>query len=949
MSQSEGPAPGGAAPARPAAARASAPPSWEDTFAALSTPDQQSLLELAARQGYLLAEQVAGESAPPADAVRPVIQRALAGQLPSIPLCEPVTRQDAALDAAQCDAVARALATPDLFVVRGPTGTGKSRVATEIVRQAVGRGGRVLFLSPVPAALDAVLPALDDLAVIRRLGQGESADRLPPALACLVPGRREAVIRTTLARRSAEALSAAEERARQADQLQSTWRSLAAVRERRASRAAERAILAQRRDRITGDVRHEADSADEPAPFHIQRLRRTTVAHAKRVAALDGTSAEIAVARAETDGRRRAAEAIIQELKPKAEALDAGRWYSLTFWRAKADGALAERLAKAESDRAAAVESLSEIAVREQKLAADRQLADEEYQSDRARFLDAEIAGRQAELDARIADLDREIAADAAREAELSGPFRKAGVDTPDAASIVAEADAARRELEFARGWANEVRCRTDDLVREACTAFQVVAGPVAGIDADPTAAAGAAPFDLLVVDDADRLTEADFYTAARLARRWVLIGEPADVPTGRQRLPKPDLFARLVAALRHDIWVHDGPRLVCRLTPVRGADRRRLECEPVADAPHIELRLFTPPDGDPTLAEVAFPGDTPPAIAREYLVRELGEVTCESHTRVGAWEQSSAGPVLRFAPADPAAAFADLGSGIREELVGLETRALRFPADWPPDRARAWASDHVGRRAGGRLATLARPYRACPGLARWLNRAFDTGFACGTHGDEGPHVEFLAVPDSDLRRRHGHSHGRPGRVGGAGYELDLADPRQRATLPPDLADLPAAGLVNLPEAHALVRYIEPLAGAGLAVTSPFPAQVAVLRKLLARSPRLAQVPVLEATDAAGHECNLLAISLTRSHVARAVPFGDGPHLLAGLLGRARKRVLFAGDPGTLARRLQWEGPVDHLDAAAAARERAWVAALADCPRVTGPRSRPVPPNNVRA
>jgi hypothetical protein len=177
--------------------------------------------------------------------------------------------------------------------------------------------------------------------------------------------------------------------------------------------------------------------------------------------------------------------------------------------------------------------------------------------------------------------------------------------------------------------------------------------------------------------------------------------------------------------------------------------------------------------------------------------------------------------------------------------------------------------------------------------------------------------------------------------VGGAGYEIDLADPRQRAALPADLADLPAAGYVNVPEAQALVRYLEPLAGSGVVVTSPFPAQVAVLRTLLARSGRLAGIRVLGPGEAAPAECDLLAVSLTRSHVARAVPFGDAPAVLAGLVGRARRTVLFAGDPGTLARRLQWEGPVDHLDAAEAARERAWVAALADCPRVTGPRARP--------
>jgi hypothetical protein len=227
------------------------------------------------------------------------------------------------------------------------------------------------------------------------------------------------------------------------------------------------------------------------------------------------------------------------------------------------------------------------------------------------------------------------------------------------------------------------------------------------------------------------------------------------------------------------------------------------------------------------------------------------------------------------------------------------------------------------------------------------LNRAFATGFAVAATGDETPHVEFLAVPDTDPRRRR-EPHGRPGRVGGAGYEIDLADPRQRAALPADFAELPARGFVNIPEAQALVRYLESLSG-NVATSSPFPSQVAVLRRLIARSPRLAAVRVLDPGDTTAHECDVLAVSLTRSHVARAVTFGDTPSILAGLLGLARKKILFAGDPGTLARRLQWEGPVDHLDAADATRERNWVAALADCPRVSPPRHRYGTHESVRA
>ena len=60
----------------------------------------------------------------------------------------------------------------------------------------------------------------------------------------------------------------------------------------------------------------------------------------------------------------------------------------------------------------------------------------------------------------------------------------------------------------------------------------------------------------------------------------------------------------------------------------------------------------------------------------------------------------------------------------------------------------------------------------------------------------------------------------------------------------------------------------------------------------------------------------------------RAVAFGDDPQLLSLALTRARQRVMVFGDAGTLIRRSQWEGPLDHLDEGTAARERELIAQL---------------------
>jgi hypothetical protein len=117
-----------------------------------------------------------------------------------------------------------------------------------------------------------------------------------------------------------------------------------------------------------------------------------------------------------------------------------------------------------------------------------------------------------------------------------------------------------------------------------------------------------------------------------------------------------------------------------------------------------------------------------------------------------------------------------------------------------------------------------------------------------------------------------------------------------------------------------------------VAVVALYPAQAALLRLLIARSPSLtgSDVRVEVGPPAAfrQRECLVAMVSLTRSHTHRAVSFGDGPQTLVQALTRATDRVLLFGDPGTLLRRSQWTGELDHLEESDALKERDFAARL---------------------
>src|SRR5262249_19011438 len=141
--------------------------------------------------------------------------------------------------------------------------------------------------------------------------------------------------------------------------------------------------------------------------------------------------------------------------------------------------------------------------------------------------------------------------------------------------------------------------------------------------------------FDLLVVEHAEQVTEAEFTALAGRCRRWVLIadsmpglGVPAasmgdateagrDRPKSERRKVKsaaPSFFQRLWAGLHCDpsrlpyAWRRESDaRLCCQLRALSPDQRRWIETERVADSPDVELRIVAPPRNSASTASDSF------------------------------------------------------------------------------------------------------------------------------------------------------------------------------------------------------------------------------------------------------------------------------------------------------------------------------------------------------
>ena len=338
-----------------------------------------------------------------------------------------------------------------------------------------------------------------------------------------------------------------------------------------------------------------------------------------------------------------------------------------------------------------------------------------------------EIASRQESLNLRLAELE----ADAKRVDTLLREIhpQAASEDTIENGSPNRATRAElERELAVARTREEELTAAGADLPRRLLLETQIVVGTPGSVDSDPIfAALGERPFERLVLDRAEELNEAASARFAAVAAGGALAGagSPPGMPiaNGRpRRAPEPTLLHRLALRLDREPWRIAGDRLIVRLVPLADRGNAPLVREPLLDHPDVELGMATV-NGEPLLAEIAFPAATPIHTAKSFLFTQLGEVALRTLGEPE-WRTEATELVATWPPFDGVnGEWIELEAGIRERVAGhgplAYTAAIAFDtASWDEAAAREWLAARVAPHVS-RVAVLSPIRTAHPPVAR--------------------------------------------------------------------------------------------------------------------------------------------------------------------------------------------------------------------------------------
>jgi hypothetical protein len=760
--------------------------------------DRDRLLALARVQGLIFGHQLPSTPVEPSEFDSALVRVLNGRHVDWLPLrVQSLEPEDLELDVVQRDAVAKALQTPDVCLIQGFPGTGKRRVAREIIRQAAKRGERVLLVSPRSDAVDCLLEQLassPSILAIRCLGRGERPESLPPVIRRLLFANQLATLKDQAleqASREATNATARAERSRcqeplwiQLTELSNAWTRLMTCEESLSLRKVSTLPVAYAESEMAEPAVNSDSTIQESLGAGLSPFR---AAVERAEGALKETRTKIASLERECEDR----ESFLRPLRNIAEAKRAGRWWTPRWWRALVSGNQLRQIPEVEAAHQLTRTAMEKGNCEARELAQEVERLKGALQLEKARLIEAEQAKRRAEVEREEEELHQEREALSRRWAEVGRSLEpEYGLAKPATPAVVrtahqrwlANAQQCLTQAEFARDWAAGLRQEVRNLDRYLRTGANLVGATPGALAADEQvgAAPSSDPFDFLLVLDAQELNETDLVSLANRARRVVLVGqstgfeheEKAQEPTKSSRThskaaSSSGTYVRLWQALHCDprrlpyTWLQEGPRLCCRLRSTDPDQRRWVETECLHDFPEMELRILAPPRKAPVLVEILFPIGYSIQQAKEYVLRELEEWPVSTNGSSIRWDEQPERIVLRLAETSmPGALAIALEPGVRE-MVGehgnassdgngaaWHTCCVEFEraAGWQRESAEQWIQRRLGLVDLGRTAQLNYPHRMQPALARSLSHILFNGQSQFDSAGNGEHSESADV-----------------------------------------------------------------------------------------------------------------------------------------------------------------------------------------------------------
>lgn len=614
-------------------------------------------------------------------------------------------------------AVKLAIQTPDICLWSRGHGQDVSVQTAEVLRHAVRKGERVLLLATSPGPLERVLVKLTSdptFLAIRFTAPGEKASNGP--LTRFGLDEQRIAVRARLLARAEDARQQAERRQVRFAQEADRWQILFTLVGDIASIDDRRRQMNSRLQQLPDEVRRETEGlhGDErtipSGPFAydfamLLRRHREAIDAADRVlfplgdqrTALERTVADLV-------GEKSAVE---KELAPYR----AGRWWTLAYWHGRFASERRERLANL-------IQQEGEIQVRLQRVVTEMDAATMAKQAaigQRECDVEAAIA---VEVERRRGEIEQQASLVQQKRDQLAAEWDAAAAafaDRPAALTIEAHEQAHQRWKQ-----SNVADHVSESAAHDAIAAFVKKMPQLAPVIAGTTlalvrhaefAAAVETPFDLVIVDDADRLAEADLLGALAKAPRALVIGSAPSAASTFGKLWKALHAPHPCSAYQ---WTRGADGLRCRLRPIACSDERFVESERLADFPEIELRIYSPPQGTPRLDQVLFPATMSARDAKLFIYRELQEASVDRVDRPQQRrDDADCFAIAWECPESPTKETIELEPGLRETIcVGetqLNTCRLEFDksAGWTAAKIDGWLRAHLPSLDARRTADI--------------------------------------------------------------------------------------------------------------------------------------------------------------------------------------------------------------------------------------------------